>query len=401
MTSSLVDPKRISIINSQINIASCNLMEVRKIIEDYITLCKIDATARNGKPEKHHLVPSFILKNFEGSVDGYDERFKVIDYIIDSKGRIVIEILPGTSRSFSVRKNFYSIDELSERYEATRLYGSNDKYRMEKLLSIVEKNAAPLLKLRQNENNYRSSAYANPYLYPDNLIADHDKVISSSILDTTTGRRVALAVFFAMQYLRSSQMYENFRKNKIRIESEYLSGTRGKDFPEFIEETMLRVSLDFYTRSWRWVYSSFDNMMPSGTAILPLFSQPLPSILGRENSLMMPLGRNSTVYFLPLNSFPYHHDGVFRSKSLGVSIWSTSLLLKSFAFDKSVVSIKNQTKKVSIAMHPETNLAHVFRTGQEANPNLENKIAYMVESNVQGRKDVYFFGNIPRSTRKL
>lgn len=400
-----VNPKRVSIINSQNNVASTDCNDVIPLIDDYLSKSKNDAEKRNSNPVSQHRIPRFLLRDFEGPADGHDKRLRVVQYSIRGNGEIAINDLSnGTSKNFSTKDDFYSIDEFYEQYEALRVFGANDKYRIEKLFSILEKNAAPMLKLRQTGDFYRSSTYANPYLYPNQLMSEQYKVSSSSALDSTTGRRVALSTFFAMQYLRSNLMYRTFADNIVMIaeEAEKVYGKfQAKNFPDFVEYMLPIMTWNFYSRSWRWVYSSYDGMMPEGTSILPLFANDINNAsLGEENALIMPLGRNATIYFQEPDSFYNGHDGVFKSNSLGLSAWSNQKVLIALNYDMSATP-NGHIEKACICMHPNTKMDHIFKTGREADEKLKKELDSIKKAKTASEKALSFLGTIPRKERAL
>lgn len=402
----LLNPKRISIINSQSNIAHYESKEIYPMITNYIDMCRKDVNIIDGKPAKQHLVPKFLLENFEGNTGDYSNRLRVVSYKIYPDGKTSMnQVHDVTSKGFSKQKDFYTIDEFYDEFESSRLFGVNDKYRIEKLLSVIERNTAPILKMRQQKSAYSSAAFSNPYLYPTGTIVGRSPYSSSSLVSTVTDQRVALSVFFAVQYLRSYSMSQLFIHNMSGIQKmdhKHLGEFTSSSFPDFIDYLLPKVSATFYGRAWRWVYSDYDGLMPGGTAILPLLSKntKTDSIAG-EDALIMPLGRNSAIYFLKEMSFLYGHDGVFKSQSLALSVLSNSIMAESLARDtiKADQNEKIELAEARVCMHPETNLAHIFKTGQKPDPRLSNEVKLLLDAKTAQQKVVSFLGTIPRKRK--
>lgn len=402
------DQKRVSSINSQKEQPTNYVNLIEEGIIEYLELCKADAqkifeekrNSLGNSPAKNHLIPEFILRNFVCQDGSLRNKLIVNEYkqFPSGKSKLIENKQGVTPKGYSTQKNFYSVNDFYEKYENLRKFNKNDKFRMERLLSIIESNAAPMLKKRQEEKFYSSQAINNPYFYPEDIFKVVGTGKSKKYLDDSTGRRIVLSVFFAAQYLRSNFTYNLFSQHKYSeaLRGENYSMYNKEEFSDFIEALLPMLAIDYYQRAWRWINSEYDLLVPSGTALVNFSPSRMRTTLN-ENYLFMPIGRKTGLIILPRNSFRIGHDEVLRNKSIGVNQYMLTKLLTAAILDSSnSLTNKDGSKSAFLAGHPEAKLSPAFNSVYEKDPSLTKKANEVYANAKDLTKDFSFLSIIPR-----
>lgn len=415
--------------------------KIFKNIERYLELCleEVDSLIQQRKgqgfPRDNHLIPKFILDSFGIYSEKKDKSsLQVIRYRFDKyfncKGN---NIQYETSKSFSVRRDFYT-SVMSYHHPKSVSEITEDAYYIERFLSVIERNSAPLLKFRQKDKSYGFKT--RPYFYGN--LEDDPGARFHEFFYHQEGQRIILAVFFASQILRSSFMVDEFMAKKS-IRDNFLDGKGAlirnddllddgiyplsnfvdlKTYKDFFMGEIFQLTLNMYSRSWRWVYSKYDLVMPSGTAISPIIIEDLrPPQSGfnmyhalkhfdtrkdfwESDYLVMPISRYAAIYFLPHNSFRTEHDGVFKSNSILLNALTIQSIFKGVAADMySSYKKGSKIRSTEICLHPNAFISHIYTNSGDEKLSLANLFKNDFESRkyISSDKDFIFLHPILRS----
>lgn len=314
-----------------LNLISQSQEDSYKAIVEYHTLVTRMAEERVTKVSNtvsQHTIPQFILKQIGsegppyGSSKGVSLKQQNIIFNKNKKPKITWEKSKGdiSPRIYSVYEDIY-----------TSKYFMHP-YLLEVLFSIVEGDAAKLIRSRLNDN---LEFVKNPYYFKNN----------DNRLKAKTQQRAAISTFLAIQMLRSNEKQEFI---KSMVEKHYAVQV---DFGASIASLLVPLSLEIYEKQWGWIRLLEDDLFISELGISS------SSSCDKKASQLMVLSRHDLLYVSEKQgSFYELHDKIILSKSMLLNDWIRKILLDS------VIGNWNPSGdfKLSFLSHKEAELENKF-----------------------------------------
>lgn len=302
-----------NLILKETNIIQSSIREYHREVED-------KAKNRISKAKNltivQHMVPDFILKQIAAQNPAnvlIEKNLLLKEYRIefDPITKQLSDFIPVkqpvSPKIYSTRRNIYNSTLLPH------------EWLLEYMFSLIEGEAARFIRARISEPyDLETKKQINPYyFYLPQLPQKPTKVRA----------RIALATFFASQFLRSEH-----RKGSLQVLAGKIGLNQNLDFPTQIKEMLYTVTSEIYFRQWTWIRVPNHEMFISELGLVTGSTCKISPSGKTSACMMMPLSRRDFIYLHEtVNTHFGLEDKIVCSMSSLFYDWYYSLKLEQIA----------------------------------------------------------------------